>query len=144
MSSAKATIPPPPPSNELLFRVIKIIDIAYIAILYFIVAYIPGYYLNEFFIYAFGTDFEKKTDIVLMLEVLAQIISIGILTYIGRNIVELIPFPLDGVNGFIHKRVKELGSGAFLTVFLVMFQYSMQDKLVFLKNRRIKLKQEKK
>ena len=131
-------IPAPAPANEILFRTIKIIDIAYITVLFFIFAYIPGYYLNELFMYIYGTDFDKKTNTILYLEVLSQIICIGIITYIGRNLVQLIPFPLDGVNGFEHSRVKELSSGGFITVFLVMFQYSMQDKLVFIKNRQIK------
>ena len=125
---------PPPPKNELLFRIIKIIDIAYIAILYFIVGYFLGYYIDEFFVFIYGTEFQKKSKYVLILEILSQVISIGIISYIGRNLVELIPFPLDGVNGFIHQRVRELKSGAFLTVFIVMFQYSMQDKLIYLKS----------
>ena len=126
---------PSPPQNELLFRIIKIIDIAYITVLFFIFAYILGGYINSFFVYIYGTDYEKKSNFILTLEVLSQIIFIGIVCYIGRNLIEHIPFPLDGINGFVHKRVKELGSGAFITVFLVMFQYYMQDKIVFIKNR---------
>ena len=121
------------PKNEILFRVIKIIDIIYIAILYFCVAYFFGYYIDLFFINLYGVDFESKSSAVLSFEILTQIIFIAIFCYIGRNIVELIPFPLDGVNGFDHSRVKELTIGAFLTVFIVMFQYSMQNKISFRK-----------
>jgi hypothetical protein len=126
---------PLPPQNELLFRVIKIIDIAYITVLFFIFAYIFGGYINSFFVYIYGIDYEKKSNFILTLEILSQIIFIGIVCYIGRNLIEYIPFPLDGINGFVHKRVKELGSGAFITVFLVMFQYDMQEKITFIKNR---------
>ena len=121
--------------REILFRFIKIIDIAYIAILFFIVAYIFGPYLDDIFTYIYGTDFSRKTNTVLFLEILSQIICIGIISYIGRNIVEYIPFPLDGINGFVHSKVKELSSGTFFNVFFIIFQYSMQDKLMFIKKR---------
>ena len=124
-----------PPSNELLFRTIKIIDIAYITLLYFIIGYHSSYFLNEIFVKLYGTDFEKKTNFRLLMEVFTQIACIGIVSYIGRNLAQIIPFPLDGVNGFVHSKVKELSNGAFLTVFLITFQYSMQDKLLFIKNR---------
>jgi hypothetical protein len=128
------------PENELLFRVIKIIDIAYIAILYFTVAYMFGRYINMLFTNLYGIDFESKSTNVLYLEVLSQVIFIAIFCYIGKNLVQLIPFPLDGVNRFDHSRVKELSSGAFLTIFIVMFQYTMQNKLSFIKEREDKTK----
>jgi len=134
MVSAKNTDSTPPPSNEILFRIIKIIDIAYIAILYFVFAYFPGYYLNSFFEYVYGTNYATKSNNELIGEVLVQVICISIISYIGRNVVQMVPFPLDGINGFVHSRVKELASGAFFTVFIIMFQYSMQDKLVYIKN----------
>lgn len=131
------------PENELLFRVIKIIDIAYIAILYFTVAYVFGRYINKLFTNMYGIDFESKSTNVLYLEVLSQGIFIAIFCYIGKNLVQLIPFPLDGVNRFDHSRVKELSSGAFLTVFIVMFQYTMQNKIAFIKEREDKTKTKK-
>jgi len=127
----------PVPKNEVLFRFIKIIDIAYVAVIYFTIAFFFGSYLDAFFVYIYGTDYKKKSTFVLSLEVLSQVICIGIIVYIGRNIVEHIPFPLDGVNNFKHTRVKELTRGGFLSVFLIMFQYSMQDKLAYIRSARL-------
>uniref|UniRef100_A0A6C0L915 Uncharacterized protein n=1 Tax=viral metagenome TaxID=1070528 RepID=A0A6C0L915_9ZZZZ len=125
-------------SNNILFRITKIIDIAFVAVLFFSIAYCFGYYLNVFFTNFYGLDFIKKTNAVLLLEVLSQIVCIAVVIYIGRNIVELIPSPLDGINGLVHKQLKELKSGAFFTIFIIMFQYSMQDKLALIKKRREK------
>ena len=120
------------PKNELLFRIIKIIDISYIIILYFLFAYIIGIYSNLFFEKIFGNEYEKKHEIVIIFEVIIQFISIGLLSYVGRNLIQYIPFPLDNVFGFKHNLVQELISGSFLTIFLIMFQYSIQNKIDFI------------
>lgn len=121
--------------QELLFRTIKIIDIGYIALLYFIIAYFLGYYLDLLFVYLYGTKYDTKSEIILILEILSQVIVIGIILYIGRNIVELIPFPLDGINGFEHQRVKELKNAGLFTVYLITFQFHLQDKIMFVKKK---------
>jgi len=125
---------PQPIENQFLFRTVKILDIGYVAAIYFTIAYFLGGAINKGYENLYGTDFGSKTTTVLLLEVLSQIICIAIVTYIGRNFVEHIPSPLNGIGGFVHGKVKELTSGAFLNVFLVMFQYSMQDKLLYIKN----------
>ena len=71
-----------------------------------------------------------------MLEILFQIILVSIFAYIGRNIVEKIPFPLDGTFGFVHQNLKELNAVGFINIFIYSFQYYMQDKLDFIKKQR--------
>ena len=55
-----------------------------------------------------------------MFEVILYFWFIGIVFYVVRNIVPLIPFPLDGVYGFKHERVKELINA---TMFVITFLY---------------------
>jgi hypothetical protein len=121
-------------NNQLLFRIIKMIDIGYIIVLFFLFAYFTGYYLNLFFEYIFGDDNEKKGKVRVILEVIAQFIGVGILSYIGRNLIQLVPFPFNNVNGFQHNMVRELISGSFLTIFLIMFQFDIQSKIYYLRN----------
>jgi len=117
------------PNNELLFRVIKIADIAYIISLYFIFGYFIGYYINLFFEKLYGKDLDKKNYYTIILEIASQFLCVGIISYIGRNIIQLFPSPFDTIGGFKHSSVKELVSGSFLTIFLLMFQFTIQDKL---------------
>lgn len=120
----------------ILFKCIKFTDIAYVSTLFFIVGYYFGIYIDYFCSYLFGKNFNEKQMIYLMLEILFQIILVSIFAYIGRNLVEKIPFPLDGTFGFVHQNLKELNAVGFINIFIYSFQYYMQDKLDFIKNQR--------
>jgi hypothetical protein len=122
----------------ILFRFIKCIDIAYVSILFFIVGYLFGTYIDNLCSYLFGKNFNEKEKIYLMLEILFQIILVSIFAYIGRNLVEKIPFPLDGSFGFVHQNLKELNAVGFINIFIYSFQYYMQDKLSFIKDIKFK------
>jgi len=120
----------------IIFKCIKFTDIAYVSTLFFIVGYYFGIYIDYFCLYLFGKNFNEKQMIYLMLEILFQIILVSIFAYIGRNLVEKIPFPLDGTFGFVHQNLKELNAVGFINIFIYSFQYYMQDKLDFIKNQR--------
>jgi hypothetical protein len=122
----------------ILFRFIKCIDIAYVSILFFIVGYLFGTYIDNLCSYLFGKNFNEKEKIYLMLEILFQIILVSIFAYIGRNLVDKIPFPLDGSFGFVHQNLKELNAVGFINIFIYSFQYYMQDKLSFIKDTKFK------
>ena len=55
------------------------------------------------------------------------------LIYIIRNIVHLIPFPLEGFYGYQHFRVKELHSGGVALAFGVFYaQENIKDKMNYI------------
>lgn len=117
--------------KEIISRGIKIIDIAYLTIIYFLIGSYVSIKVNE---YQGIFDPEKYKDKrgKIMLDVIFQLIFIAIFFYITRNIVELIPFPLDGVSGFEHKKVKELGGGFVLIFSYFLFQDNLKNKIFFL------------
>jgi hypothetical protein len=111
------------------FLAVKLFDIGYVTFLFF----------------AFGIVFAKGFDMIygnfdkskyknepkwkLFLEIIIHVFAIGVVAYILRNIVELIPFPLEGVAGFKHSLLKELEGGHILTVVLILFQKNLDKKV---------------
>jgi len=121
-------------TKELIIRSIKILDIVFITILYFLAGYGLAILLDAASEYIYGSDFSKKPRWVLIWEAVSQISVLTILSYIGRNIFQLVPFPLNGVSGFEHLRVKEVMSGGLLTMFATLFFYNLQNKLIYIRN----------
>lgn len=135
-------VPYPPPGmtlqKDILLRSIKIIDIGYITIIYFMLAF----YLSIWVDAKLG-DFDKekaasKSTFRLTLESIFHIYLIGVLIYIMRNLVEKIPFPLDGVQGFIHLKVKELTNAAVFTFIFILYQKHLRAKLEYIRERMFK------
>lgn len=122
-------------NNDLYIRLIKLVDICFITLIFFI----PGFYvatiLDKFIIYLFGNNNQFKSKTKLMFELVIQISLIGIITYLLKNIIENIPFPLDGYYGFKHNLMPELKSGAIITLCLIQFQKSFIEKLNVLRNK---------
>jgi len=109
-------------------------DIAYINVVWFAIGYIVGYWIDVAFQKLYGTDYKRKSRWTLIAEAVSQIAVIGIIIYIGRNVGQFIPSPLDGIFGLDHYKVKELTNGAMLGIYVMLFQYSLQDKLLIIKN----------
>jgi hypothetical protein len=109
-------------SNEMLIKTVKMADIGYISVLYFVLAFASTLLLKN--LPFFGKDYDESKDQdkpiwQLLLEVLLLIWVVGVLAYFARNIVVAFPSPLDGVSGFTHSKVKELET-SFVFVFVVM------------------------
>lgn len=116
-------------STELKFRLIKILDMGYVTCLYFIF----GLYTALLFDRVTGDfnpeDYKNKSIKQCVLEIILQIWMNGVCIYIARNLVPLIPFPLDGIYGFEHKKLKELLSGGTYASALMMFQSCLNAKI---------------
>jgi hypothetical protein len=116
--------------TSVMFRIVKILGIGYITLIFFIFAFIFGYSLDRFFVYLYGESYDKKTPVELALEICSHIIVLGILAYLVRVFVKNVPFPLDKMYGYNHRALKETDGGVFYAV-LLMFQYHMQDKIIY-------------
>ena len=116
-------------NNEIITRTIKIIDIVYITLLFFILTISVSKGLDHLI----GNFDKEKSDskhlIVIFLEIIGNISLIAILAYVIRNLIQTIPFPLDGLYGYEHKRIKELQGGVILGFLLFFYQENLKRKI---------------
>ena len=118
-------------SNDILMRSIKIFDMGYITILYVTLSLLCAISVDKIF-----GEFDEKIEVEkplwrLTVEFILTIWLYGVLIYVVRNLIELVPFPLDGYHGFSHKRVKELNSAMVFTFTFVLFSKYLKAKLDF-------------
>lgn len=119
--------------KEAIIRSIKMMDIGILTVLYFILGYIFSRLINKIY-----NNFDPNTapmKFLLFLEICGQLFIIGILVYILRNIIELIPFPLEGIYGYQHTKVRELYSGGIALTFGIFYaQENIKQKLNYIFN----------
>lgn len=126
--------------EDLIVRSIKILDIGYINFLYAIPALFVAVILDKH-VYKhinIGKEIKKdedKTVTPLLIETILCLGISGIIAYILRNLLQLIPFPLENVYGFQHMRVSEVKGGGVISMFLLWFSPTLLDKVDKLKKK---------
>jgi len=120
---------------------IKIIAIAFVTIIYsfggiFLVIGSDKYLLKNFYDKT-DEDLEKKSTTQHMLETTAILAVLGVVAYISRNILQEIPFPLDGLYNFKYLSVKEVSSGSLVLWILINFSVVLTNKVKIIRKRLI-------
>jgi hypothetical protein len=115
--------------HDILMRSIKMIDIGYITVLYFLTAYIFSNILDKIYDFIYNKNKNEKTKTSLACKIMVMIALSGIFSYVGRNIIERIPFPLNGYENYNHLKVKELASGVLLTTLIIQLQDNIQNNI---------------
>ena len=114
---------------------LKMFDIFLLTAYYFTLAFIAATAIDTFLGKYEDKEDEQKSTLRLFSEAIIHTFLLLIVFYLSRNLVDLIPFPFDGLYGFQHSRVKERG-GDVVFVFIVFFyQDYYTKKLQTLYNR---------
>jgi hypothetical protein len=118
--------------KEIIIRGIKIIDIGYITTIYLILGILFAKMCDNF-IGKFNEKTEKNKPIRRsILELILFLWFAAIVTYFVRNLIPLIPFPLNGIYGFDHLKVKELTSAATFSLAFFIFNQHYQEKVNYI------------
>jgi hypothetical protein len=119
-----------------MILVIKFIALAYIATINILTGIFISHYIDKYlFAKKLGKDDKQKSTGKLIFEIIIIISTFTIIAYIVRNIIQLIPFPLDEQFGFDYSRVKEVGSGAILSATLILYCSTLYSKVIIIKDR---------
>lgn len=115
--------------KELIIRGIKIIDIGFITAIYLVLGIVLARLCDNYL-----GDFDEEAENnkprwISIVELILYFWFLGIIIYFVRNIVYLIPFPMNGIYGFQHEKVKELSGDTTFAVSFVYFQNYYQKKL---------------
>ncbi len=118
-----------------IILLLKMFDILLLTGYYFTLAFIAATTIDTFLGKYEDREDEQKSTLRLFSEAIIHTFLLLIVFYLARNLVDLIPFPFDGLYGFQHSRVKERG-GDVVFVFIVFFyQDYYTKKLQTLYNR---------
>lgn len=72
---------------------------------------------------------ETKPKYRTLLEVCFQFGLIAVIVYLSRNLIKKVPFPLEGVAGYIHSDLGELRSLPLMVFIFMFFQTKTQNKM---------------
>ena len=114
------------------FFTAKLLGISYVTVLYFFL----GLGVAKAFDAIYGEFDKSKYEesgknmpiALLAADILLHVVFLAVVFYGLRNVVERIPFPLEGFGGYQHKRLKELEGGPILEFVGLFFQRNLKKK----------------
>ena len=122
-------------TNKSVFYAVKTIDIIYVTIIYFVFGYYIAKVTDSLCNSLFGIEFDKLSRNELIVQIFFQInLSIS-LSYFSKKVIDRIPFPLEGLGGFTHYKLKEftMSGGAFWMFGILFYEKSLVKKITLLK-----------
>lgn len=122
-------------AHTLQFLTAKILDIGLVTVYYFLIGFGLSSIINKWLGDFTADDYTSKNSFLIFLEIVFHLFCLGILSYILRNLIERIPYPLEGYGGFHHIRLKEIQGGIVLSFVLIFFQQHLIDKINYLQQR---------
>ena len=118
---------------------IKIIAIAFVTIIYsfggLLITALADRYLIKDFYDRTDEELEKKSTSRHIGETTIILALFGILAYIGRNVLQEIPFPLEGVYDFKYMNVKEVASGSLILWIIINYSPVLTNKIKIIRKR---------
>jgi hypothetical protein len=117
------------------FLGVKLLDIGLTTIYFFVVGILAAKGFDTVFGEINHEDYRNKSIGLLFLDIIVHLFILGVVAYALRNIVQMIPYPLNGMAGYDHFRLKELEGGEVMALVLILFQKNLHAKVLYFVNR---------
>jgi hypothetical protein len=117
------------------FLFAKLLDIGLVTVYYFFIGFVLSALIDDQLGDFSDENYKKTSTLWIVLEIVTHLFALGIVSYVIRNVIERIPYPLEGYGGFHHIRLKEIQGGIVLSFVLLFFQKNLNDKILYLKKR---------
>jgi hypothetical protein len=132
--------------HDLSIRGLKVVDIAYLFATSSIIGYIIARILSRIFIFDENNYKDKDGNVTfkgkakLGLEIICEMAIIGVCIYAARQIVQILPFPLDGwkgintpdgFSGYQHSKLREWQNPYPIAFFIILFQEHLKSKIAY-------------
>lgn len=117
------------------FLFAKLLDIGLVTVYYFFIGFVLSALIDDQLGDFSHENYKKTSTLWIILEIVTHLFALGIFSYVIRNLIERIPYPLEGYGGFHHIRLKEIQGGIVLSFVLLFFQKNLNDKIMYLKKR---------
>lgn len=129
--------------SEALIRAIKCVDVAMLGCYYLALGLVAAVVIRRVFDER-GSEVDEGALAAMPLpKLVSRIVGrtclIMVATYLIRVTVKRIPFPLDGVGGFRHARVKEINGGVIIAFSVIALQTHFTAEIKHLINARIEM-----
>jgi hypothetical protein len=120
---------------NICFRFAKILDFGFIILLYLFLAMLIAMGLDKIYGKFDSKEADKQSFLVNTIELFIILWVTIIIIYIVRNLIHLIPSPLDKVCGLQHIEITELKNAYFFDILLIYFQKNLTDRMKYLYDR---------
>ena len=119
-------------NQNLLTSITIIIAIVYVSIIYICLALFFTYKLDSHLFYFFEKDFYEENVLntsllMLIFNILITFSIISIISFILRNIVQLIPFPFNFANIDYHN-IREVYTGSLILIIMITFSQTLNKQ----------------
>jgi hypothetical protein len=119
------------------FIAAKVADLGLVTFYYFVFALVFAVLLNLLtrLYEKYSPADTTKSTLRLSVEIILNIFFVAVAFWVIRNIVERIPFPLEGLGGYRHSRLSAEAVSGIAALTLILFQTALNDKIRELNNR---------